>query len=165
MQQKIRTLHFLPHAENAAKSKCLRRRDLYTNVCHSLAEPGFHILCCCHSFMLPLQLLTQCPQARCPMEFGHSSKDFLSTSFLERRLTVGAVAHAPRPFVAASFLRRRLRVGAVAHAPRPSLGAVLLPTFKQMFDGVWPFLKKNSFHESRLPLFRGADCIQSLIEQ
>ena len=31
---------------------------------HSLAEPGFHILCCCHSFMHPLQLLTQCPQAR-----------------------------------------------------------------------------------------------------
>ena len=59
MQQKIRTLHFLPHAANAAKSKCLRRRDLYTNVCHSLAEPGFHILCCCHSFMVPLQLLTQ----------------------------------------------------------------------------------------------------------
>ena len=45
---------------------------------------------------------------------------------------MGAVAHAPRPFVAASFLRRRLTVGAVAHAPRPSLGAVLLPTFKQM---------------------------------
>ena len=45
---------------------------------------------------------------------------------------MGAVAHAQRPFRAASFLRRRLAVGAVAHAPRPSLGAVPLPTFKQM---------------------------------
>ena len=44
--------------------------------------------------------------------------------FIERRLTVGAVAHAPRPFLAASFLRRRLTVGAVADAPRPSLAAV-----------------------------------------
>ena len=45
----------------------------------------------------------------------------LQPSFLQRRLTVGAVAHAPRPFLAASFQRRRLTVGAVAHAPRPSI--------------------------------------------
>ena len=59
------------------------------------------------------------------MEFGHSSNNFLSTSFIERLLTLGAVAHAQLPFPAESFLRRRLTVGAVAHAPRPSLGAVL----------------------------------------
>ena len=57
-------IHFLTHAANKkiaifkvkiAFFSCA----LYTSVCHSLAEPGFHILCCCHSFMLPLQLLTQ----------------------------------------------------------------------------------------------------------
>ena len=73
-------------------------------------------------------------------------KKFSFNIFSGKAPNSGCGGSCPTAFRCRIFSAKRLTVGAVAHAPRPSLGAVLLPTFKQMFDGVWPFLKRFSFN-------------------